>query len=95
MAAFEYLALARTGKMEKGVLTGDSAKAVRSELRASGLTPLEVEPVHDASSTKRGSSVSSAQKRSGRQKMSSMELAVMTRGRNAPRMTGPGSANRP
>ena len=79
MAAFEYLALTRTGKMEKGVLTGDGAKAVRSELRASGLTPLEVKPVHDASSTGRSSSISSAQKRSGRQKMSSMELAVMTR----------------
>ncbi len=79
MAAFEYLALTRAGKKEKGVLTGDSAKVVRSELRASGLTPLEVKPVHDASGAGRSSSASTGQTRGGRQKMSSMELAVMTR----------------
>ncbi len=79
MAAFEYLALTSTGKTEKGVLTGDSAKSVRSELRASGLTPLEVEPVHDTAGISRNNATPSAQKRSGRQKMSSMELAVTTR----------------
>ena len=80
MAAYEYLALTSAGKKQKGVLTGDSAKAIRAQLRESGLTPLEVEPVHEGSASKAGSAnASAAQKRSGRQKMSSMELAVMTR----------------
>jgi len=78
--AYEYLALTTAGKKKKGVLTGDSAKAVRVELRESGLTPLEVVPVHDISGRKKNATPSAtAQKNSGRQKMSSMELAVMTR----------------
>lgn len=76
MAAFEYLALDSAGKTNKGVLTGDSAKAVRTELRESGLTPLEVELVHDKSTL---TPDQPNHKRGGRQKMSSMELAVMTR----------------
>ncbi len=80
MAAFEYLALTPAGKKKKGVLNGDNAKAVRAELRESGLTPLEVEPVHKSAVSNRTSTAASAsQKHSGRQKMSSMELAVMTR----------------
>jgi general secretion pathway protein F len=78
--AFEYLALTSAGKKKKGVLSGDNAKAVRAELRESGLTPLEVEPVHQGTASNLSSSaVSASKKRSGRQKMSSMELAVMTR----------------
>ncbi len=80
MAAYEYLALTSAGKKQKGVLTGDSAKAIRVQLRESGLTPLEVEPVHEGSVSKSDpTSPTAAQKRTGRQKMSSMELAVMTR----------------
>ena len=80
MAAYEYLALTSAGKKQKGVLTGDSAKTVRAELRESGLTPLEVNPVHEGAVGSRKSAGSIAnQKRSGRKKMSSMELAVITR----------------
>ena len=80
MAAFEYLALTPAGKKKKGVLSGDNAKSVRAELRESGLTPLEVEPVHKGTGSNRTSTaVLASQKRGSRQKMSSMELAVMTR----------------
>ena len=80
MAAFEYLALDSAGKKKKGVLTGDSAKAVRAELRLLGLTPLEIEAVYDVSGgvgkdTRPGRIV----RKNKRQKMSSMELAVITR----------------
>ncbi len=78
MAAFEYLALDTAGKKKKGVLTGDSARSVRSELREAGLTPLEVRLVTDGD--EKGSSRGPGGHRLGnRQKMSSMELAVVTR----------------
>lgn len=80
MAAYEYLALDTTGKKYKGVKTGDSAKSVRSELRQQGLTPLNVSPVYETDSGKPGAgSKSPGSKKGGRQKMSSLELAVMTR----------------
>lgn len=80
MAAYEYLALDATGKKHKGVKTGDSAKSVRSELRDQGLTPLEVSSVYEADSSKPGTeSELAAGKRGRRQKLSSLELAVMTR----------------
>jgi general secretion pathway protein F len=47
MAAFEYIALDASGKNQKGVLAGDSAKAVRAQLRDRGLTPLEVSEVKE------------------------------------------------
>ena len=82
MAAYEYLALDATGKKHKGVKTGDSAKSVRNELREQGLTPLEVSPVYEADASKAGTGNKPAAvkgKSSRRQKMSSLELAVMTR----------------
>lgn len=80
MAAYEFQALDVAGKKHKGVKTGDSAKSVRSELRDQGLTPLEVTPVYDTdgSQSNRGAQ-SNRGKGSHRQKMSSLELAVMTR----------------
>ena len=80
MAAYEYLALTSAGKKKKGVLNGDSAKSVRAELRESGLTPLEVNPVHEgAAGNGSAEGIRAANKRERRQKMSSMELAVVTR----------------
>lgn len=79
MAAFEYLALDRAGKKQKGVKTGDSAKSVRAELREAKLTPLEVVPVYEASSASAGPSSAKPGARASRQKMSSMELSVVTR----------------
>lgn len=44
MAAFEYFALNKRGREEKGVLEADSVRQVRQLLRERGLTPLEVNP---------------------------------------------------
>ena len=64
MAAYEYLALTAEGKKRKGVLNGDSAKSVRAELRDSGLTPLEVNPVHEsAAGNGKGPATRAANKR--------------------------------
>jgi general secretion pathway protein F len=43
MPAFEYAALDRGGHRHKGVLQGESSRAVRQDLRDRGLTPLSVE----------------------------------------------------
>jgi len=44
VAAFEYHALNRRGREEKGVLEADSVRQVRQLLRDQGLTPLKVNP---------------------------------------------------
>jgi general secretion pathway protein F len=46
--AFAYQALDQVGKTQRGVLQGDTARAVRASLREKGLNPLEVTPVADA-----------------------------------------------
>jgi len=47
MAAFEFQALNAKGKTIKGIQAGDTAKQVRAELRAQGLTPLNVKSVSE------------------------------------------------
>ena len=47
MAAFEYTAMDETGRTRQGVLSGDSARQIRSRLRAMGLYPVEVRGVHE------------------------------------------------
>ncbi|WNZ54337.1 type II secretion system inner membrane protein GspF [Microbulbifer sp. EKSA008] len=42
MAAFEYTALAASGRKSRGTLEADSARAARQQLRAKGMVPLEV-----------------------------------------------------
>ncbi len=42
MAAFEYIALNKKGREEKGVLEADSSRQVRQMLREKGMAPLEV-----------------------------------------------------
>ncbi|MDH5434432.1 MAG: type II secretion system inner membrane protein GspF, partial [Gammaproteobacteria bacterium] len=42
MAAFEYLAIDKTGKQQKGVLEGDTSRHIRQLLRDKDLIPLEV-----------------------------------------------------
>jgi len=49
MAAFEFQALDAGGKQQKGVLEGDTAKAVRAQLRERGWTPLDVGLLQPAS----------------------------------------------
>ncbi|WP_310463326.1 type II secretion system inner membrane protein GspF [Sphaerotilus sp.] len=45
MPAYRYEALDAAGKTQTGLLDGDNAKAVRSQLRARALVPLDVQPV--------------------------------------------------
>lgn len=50
MATFFYRAIDSKGKQKKGTLEADSARLLRQELRATGLTPVEVVAVADKSS---------------------------------------------
>ncbi len=50
MPAFSYQAVNDQGQTQRGVLEADSARAVRSQLRAKGLVPLSVEPVRGTES---------------------------------------------
>ena len=45
MPAYAYRALDAAGRPQRGVLEGDTPRAVRSALRERGLTPIEVEAV--------------------------------------------------
>lgn len=49
MGAFEYTALDSRGKETKGVLEGDSARQIRSQLREQKLVPLSVDEIADRS----------------------------------------------
>lgn len=73
MAAYSYTALDAAGKKQKGVLQADSAKSVRSQLRAQGLTPMTVDVVTQQS-TSNNKSFSLFQR-----KISVAELALLTR----------------
>ncbi len=64
MPAFAYQALDASGKTLRGVLQGDTARAVRASLRERGLNPLAVDAVvetHDHAFTLRRRSLSGAQ----------------------------------
>ena len=69
MPAFAYQALDGAGKTQRGVLQGDTARAVRQTLRERGLNPLEVAPVE----TQRESAAF------GRRGLSPTQLALFTR----------------
>jgi len=71
MPAFAYQALDQAGKTQRGVLQGDTARAVRGSLRERGLNPLSVEEVREGA----------AQSKSvfGRRGISSAQLALLTR----------------
>ncbi|MFC7290353.1 type II secretion system inner membrane protein GspF [Hirschia litorea] len=68
MAAFEYQALDAQGKKSKGVVSADSLKSARRELRKQGLTPLKV----DASKGK-------IDKKTRQLKLSSKDNVLLTR----------------
>jgi general secretion pathway protein F len=78
MAAYEYQALDEKGRTKKGVANGDSAKQVRGDLRAQGLTPLGVNKVADSSQPKAAFS-SSGSSRQRRTKISNSDLSILTR----------------
>ena len=71
MPAYRYEALDAAGKSSTGLLEGDNAKAVRSQLRVKGLVPLDVAPVSAAAGP--------AAQRFTRRVFSATTLAVWTR----------------
>lgn len=73
MAAFEYTALADSGRKNRGTLEADSARAARQQLRAKGLIPLEVAPATESSSSSGGSLLA------GSPGLSVKNLALLTR----------------
>jgi general secretion pathway protein F len=74
MPAFRYEAVDELGKTKKGVLNADSQRAVRADLRAQGLTPINIiaiaTQVDDAGVSKRGAFG---------EKLSNVELTLLTR----------------
>ncbi|MEL6258852.1 MAG: type II secretion system F family protein, partial [Pseudomonadota bacterium] len=70
MAAFEYTALDAGGRRKRGVISADSQKTARRELRKQSLTPLKVNPTNEK--------VGSSNNRRSR-KLSSGQLVLVTR----------------
>lgn len=68
MPAYEYQALDGGGRTRKGVITADSPKAARKELRKQSLTPVKVAQTSDETNVKKGG-----------KKLSSKELVLITR----------------
>ncbi len=74
MGAFEFAALDKTGKEKKGVLEGDSPRAIRQQLREQGLIPLTVDEV-----SQKETSQSKKFSFSLRRGISATDLALITR----------------
>ncbi len=68
MAAFEYQALDADGKKKKGIITADTVKAARRELRQQGLVPVKLE-----------TSNSKTDKKSSGKKLSNKDSVLLTR----------------
>ncbi|HEY0232476.1 MAG TPA: type II secretion system inner membrane protein GspF [Dokdonella sp.] len=71
MPAFAYQALDASGKTQRGVLQGDTARSVRGSLRERGLNPLSVEEVREGNEGARGVF--------SRRGLGSVQLALLTR----------------
>ncbi len=71
MPAFAYQALDSSGKTQRGVLQGDTARAVRGTLRERGLNPLLVEEVREGARRTGGPFV--------RRGLGTVQLALLTR----------------
>ncbi|MCO1335122.1 type II secretion system inner membrane protein GspF [Microbulbifer sp. OS29] len=73
MAAFEYTALATSGRKSRGTLEADSARAARQQLRAKGMVPLEISSAMEKEEKGSGSFLS------GSPSLSVKNLALLTR----------------
>lgn len=71
MPAFAYQALDTSGKTQRGVLQGDTARAVRGALRERGLNPLSVEEVREGAQR--------TARPFARRGIGAVELALLTR----------------
>ncbi|MCL1059437.1 type II secretion system inner membrane protein GspF [Shewanella gelidimarina] len=74
MPAFEYKALDKAGKQQKGVVEADTARHARGQLRELRLMPLEITPVVEKESKTKSAGVSFFQRG-----ISVSELALITR----------------
>lgn len=72
MAAFEYHALDGSGKKKRGVISADSQRSARKELRRQALTPMKVTPVAE-------SKASDGASKPGKRKLKHRELVLLTR----------------
>ena len=54
MAAFEYVAFDAKGRRDKGLIEADTAKQARQQLRAMGLSPVEIDEVSSKQQSARG-----------------------------------------
>ncbi|MGI9278878.1 MAG: type II secretion system inner membrane protein GspF [Endozoicomonas sp.] len=77
MAAYEFIALDRNGRQEKGTREADSSRQVRQQLREQGWTPLSVDPV--TSPTPGRSDQGFLSGLSLQRGMSALDLATLTR----------------
>ena len=71
MPAYQFTALDASGKQQKGVLEGDSARQIRQQLRDKELTPVTVDAVEQKDKNKSSGFF--------QRKFSAYELALMTR----------------
>ncbi len=71
MPAYQFTALDATGKQQKGVLEGDSARQIRQQLRDKAWIPVSVDPVEQKSKNKSSGFF--------QKKFSAYDLALMTR----------------
>ena len=55
MGAFEYTAVDNSGKQQKGILEGDTARQVRQQLRDQQLLPISVTESAEKESARQGS----------------------------------------
>ncbi len=75
MAAFDYQAVNKKGKIKKGVIEGDTPRQARALLREQGLIPTEVTPTLATKANKSGKSAPQGRK----SKVTAAELALITR----------------
>ncbi|WP_353143585.1 type II secretion system inner membrane protein GspF [Acinetobacter pragensis] len=71
MPAYQFTAIDASGKQQKGVLEGDSARQIRQQLRDKALIPVAVDPVEQKDKH--------AQNRWFQKSITSYDLALMTR----------------
>lgn len=72
MTAFSYLALDKNGKRQKGIVESDSAQAARSQLRAEGLSLLQIDIVSEKAT-------SNKKRFQFRRRLSANDLSLITR----------------
>lgn len=76
MPAYDYVALDAKGKEKKGILEGDSARQVRSQLRDQGMSPLKVE---ESNKKETGASGKDGTVKSFRGSLKTAELSLIIR----------------